>query len=1255
MSTEDKKPIDDNEPDKAPEENRDTSEEIKEDPATPFEPEEQSDDGEEIEPEESADEPDEVQEEPVNQAELTQPEEQSGELEEAVEKVGGDEDQPVEQPAEDAGETEESLDQEAESLKKKGFFRSKTFKFLAVIAVLLFVVRMSLPIGIKVYMQKWLEDNGADSAQIEKVRLAPFAGIVALEGVDIVRDGETVIGDSTIFANMGMMGLFTRKIQLDRAVLADVVLDLEKNDDGSFRIGSYTLPLKESASGGEAEEVVVVKEDKPAWVFFSSTIEIENVTVRYKQPALNVELIIEEALIEKINTVPDDITGTVKLKGTINGAPIALDLSKLNVIPVVEVVGQVTVTDFDLNELGDLLEEVLNPFMGKAGIDGNVNFRMEDGDIGAAYDGSISLDDADLAGKGWATAGTLSYDGKLSYDMKLPEIRVGVDGDLRAQSYSFDMPSPLIDFDNSDILISGKTKVDIKGGVDVESTASLALAPTTYVMDGMKAGAGDTTWAGQILFNTAKQDEPLAVKLDGQLSIAEPSFNLIQEKGEMGVGNKLTAWDGQIEYGLNQGEAGGSYVKTDGTLLAQETFFKQPEGIDIDQSELKVAGVSEVELGEEVAVAYSGDVDLGKSGVTIGGIGIGEESISWKGDLSYTLKDTAQLIGLKGSLDMTGVTFDMTGSELHVRQDKVVLTPDMALTLADKPLFAGKAGFEAHGLQVAQSDVPLFTMANVEIVDFKEDGKGGVIAEAINFNALGLPVSDVVPAGVDISQISISGITSPDLASGTVQNIIIDKPTIKDEGGSKVMAELAEVEVSSISVDKDLNASVAKVEFKEGAFLKEEGKDPVATLKKLGAETLNYSKDGGLVIDQVVLDSVFAQYIREKTEEKEEQTETEPQKSDVEGKEVAVSGAEADEATPIPVKINRIDAVGTNGLKFADATLTRPYVTLFDLQTFEVRDLDLNTPEKPFTYRLVGFFDKYVPLEISGEIAPVARNLMMKQELLLRNYSMLHISPYTVDAIGTYFQSGIADLTSSLNIGEGRIDMQNNMVLKHLVAQSIDGELAAELDNQLPVPLGLALSMLEDSNGIIDLDIPVQGELADMNIGISDLIWTPITKSISLAVTPYLAYTALGPAGAITYFGAKMGGKMLTAEIPILEFEKGSTELTDKHKKQLKKAAKIINKELGKAVESGEDVDFTICARVSVSEITSASDTKEMNWELENNIKVRKELFTIGETRSLAVKDHLMQTYEVPDEKLLICDPGLIFEEKKKPVIEFYR
>ena len=1381
MSTEDKKPIDDNEPDKAPEENQESPEDMKEDPATPAEPEEETDKGEDVEPEAQAeeavdpsDESDGVEEEAVEEQPVTQDEVDEAPAATAAE-AEVDEDQPAGEGLEASGETEEPEVEETEPVKKKGFFRSWTFKFLVVIALFLLAVRLSLPIGIKLYAEKWLVENGADSAQIDRVRLSPFAGIVALEGVDIVSGGETVISNSTIFANMGMTSLFTRKILLEQAVLADVILDLEKNSDGSFRVGSYTLPIKEDGSGVEVDEAAIEAKDKPAWMFFSSVIEIENVTVRYKQPALNVELVIEEALIEKINTVPDDITGTVKLKGTLNGAPISLDLSKLNVIPLVEVVGQVTVTDFDLNELGELLAEVLDPFVGKAGIDGNVNLRMEDSDISAAYEGSISLTDADLGGAGWATAGTVSYDGKLSYDMKLPTIAVDVDGDLRAQNYTFNMPDPKIDLNNNDILISGQTTVDIEGAVNVESTASLTMAPTTYTAEGMKAGAGDTSWAGQILFNTAKRDEPLALKLDGQLSIAEPSFSLMQDKGEMAVGNNLLSWDGKIEYGLNQGDGEGSYVKTDGVFLARETFFKQPETVDLKQSELKVAGVSEVGLGKETAVTYSGDVDLGKSDVLIGDIGVSEESISWKGDLSYTLKDAAQLIGLKGSLDVNGVALDMAGPGLQVSQEKVALTPDMTLTLADKPLFAGKAGFEAQGLQVAQKDVPLFAMANMEIVDFKEDGKGGVIAEAVNFNSLGLPASEVVPVGVDISQISISGLASPDLASGTIKNITIDKPTVRDEGGVKVMAELAGVQVSSISVDKDLNASVAQVEFSEGSFLKEEGKDPVATLKKLGAEKISYSKDGGLVIDAVVLNSVSAQYIREKTQAAEEQAEAEPQKSDVEEKalaagdaaagevaavdvaaeelaagdaaagevaavdaaaeevaagdadtgevaagdaaaeeiaagdtaaeevaagdaaaeeiaagdaaaeevaagdadvgEVAAGGAdteeigvseadagevaagdtEAKEARPIPVKINRIDVVGTNGLKFADDTLSRPYVTLFDLKTLELRDIDLNTPEQPFTYRLVGFFDKYVPLEITGEIAPVAKNLIMKQELVLRNYSMLHISPYTVDAIGTYFQSGIADLTSSLAISEGMIDMENNMVLKHLVAQSVGGELAAEVDNQLPVPLGLALSMLEDKNGIIDLDIPVKGQLADMNIGIWDLIWTPITKSISVAVTPYLAYTALGPAGAIAYFGGKMGGKMLTSEIPVLEFEKGSTELTEKHEKQLKKAAKIINKELEKAAKSEEEVDFTICAKVSVFELTTASDTQELNWELENNIKIRKELFTIGEARSLAVKDHLMQVYEVPDEKLLLCDPGLIFEEKKKPVIEFYR
>ena len=390
----------------------------------------------------------------------------------------------------------------------------------------------------------------------------------------------------------------------------------------------------------------------------------------------------------------------------------------------------------------------------------------------------------------------------------------------------------------------------------------------------------------------------------------------------------------------------------------------------------------------------------------------------------------------------------------------------------------------------------------------------------------------------------------------------------------------------------------------------------------------------------VDLDSIFADFSRQKMEESEESKESEKPEENQAKKETS-KAEESVNPAGLPVKINQINITGSSGFTFTDNTLTESFSTTFTLDSLQVRDIDLTNPDHPFTYSLKGAFDKYTPLNIEGTSAPLAENIFIEQQTTLQSYSMLHASPYTIDAIGTYFPSGRLDLTSSLKIGEGKIDMENKLVFKELEAETVQGELADKLNNQLPVPLDLALTMLRDGAGTIELKIPLKGDLDDMNIGVTDIIITALGKSISVAVVPYLAYTTLGPAGALAFLGAKIGSSLLHTDLPSLEFESGGTVLTEDHSVTLDKVGKIIEK---------NEENYSICAKVSINELNRGDRNKGQNKIPE---AARKKLFKLGETRSLAVKEYLLSHYEIDEKQLLICNPGINFKEGDKPRIEF--
>ncbi len=1109
----------------------------------------------------------------------------------------------------------------------------KLFVGLVVFAVL---VVIALPIGARLYLQKWLVENGADTATIEKVRFNPFTGTAALHGVDIQKDGQTVFSNSTIFLDVGLKNLLGREADLQRATLTDVVVDIEQYEDGTMRIASYNIPPGQEDSIDTPLEIAEGLEEHVPWIFGANQISIKNVTVRYKQPDLSVDLVVEEAFLDKFSTDPDDKKGALTLKGTLNGAPVLLNLSLQNIVPLVEVEGTVDIADVHLDDLAEFLGEYLQPFSGTVGVEGEIAFSMTDAEnMDVHYDGLINLGKGDIGGDGWATKGDIDWKGKVSFAMNKEEMVVDVDGDLSALNAAFDMPDPVIDIDNSDISIVGKTTVTIAEEIVVDTGASLKLAPTTFSMDILKTATGDTSWDGKVRVETGTDTKGLSVQTEGKLQVAEPAYSMDVDGALMEVGNHMLSFDGRIEYTMGVGTDSTDHVRTDGILLADATTFSLPETIQVSQSEFNLGGKTEVSIGQDVTVSYAGDASFGETGVQMTGLDLGDKQFSWSGQVKYLLGEQSQKITLDGDLKTEGIFVGIAESGLRIDQQTLQSKTNFSMLLEESPSFTGEVSVGAKGLRVGRKEVELLTLAEMSMSKAKDNGAGGAAIDSLVLSRLHMPASQDVPVSVTIPSITVTNIVSPDLSSASVARLKVEKPKVVDGEKKTQLVQVEAITAETIQVNKDISTTVEKVTIGKGNFLKEKDKDPMVTLEQLMVTKISYSLEQGFSCNTVDLNSVFADIKRQKI--------TEP--ADNKDKSAASDTGKSEKATGLPVKINQVNVTGASGFKFTDETLTKLFSTIFTLKSLQVRDIDLTKPDHPFTYSLKGMFDKYSPLRIDGVSAPLADNLFVEQQATLQNYSMLHASPYTIEAIGTYFPNGRLDLTSSLKIAEGKIDMENDLVFKELETETVQGELADKLNNQLPIPLDLALTMLRDSDGTIELNIPLKGDIDDMHVGVTDIIVTALGKGISVAVVPYLAYTALGPAGALAFVGAKVGTKLLHTNLPSLEFQPGSTELTESHTKTLDK--------VGKAIEKDKKKSYSICAKVGLNELTKVDSSKDKNQQNALSEAARKELFELGDARSQAAKEYLLSHFKIDEERLLICNPGINFKDGDKPRIEF--
>ena len=78
---------------------------------------------------------------------------------------------------------------------------------------------------------------------------------------------------------------------------------------------------------------------------------------------------------------------------------------------------------------------------------------------------------------------------------------------------------------------------------------------------------------------------------------------------------------------------------------------------------------------------------------------------------------------------------------------------------------------------------------------------------------------------------------------------------------------------------------------------------------------------------------------------------------------------------------------------------------------------------------------------------------------------------------------------------DGQLTASNRIVLNQLAFGDKDETSTASL------PVKLAVALLTDRNGIIDLDLPVSGSINDPQFSLGGVIWKVITNLVAKAVT----------------------------------------------------------------------------------------------------------------------------------------------------------
>jgi len=226
-----------------------------------------------------------------------------------------------------------------------------------------------------------------------------------------------------------------------------------------------------------------------------------------------------------------------------------------------------------------------------------------------------------------------------------------------------------------------------------------------------------------------------------------------------------------------------------------------------------------------------------------------------------------------------------------------------------------------------------------------------------------------------------------------------------------------------------------------------------------------------------------------------------------ETKEKAEKPAAAAPTGSFPYLVRRV-LVSDGSVDFADLSLPIPFGTKIHELMGTLAGIS-STPNARAQIKLDGRVDEYGTARVDGELNTSDPKAFTDISVVFRNVEMSLLTPYSGKFAGRRIDSGKLSADLNYKIDKSRLSGENQIIVERLTL----GE-RVESPDAVNLPLNLAIAILEDSNGVIDLGLAVHGNLDAPEFSFGALIGKAILNLLTKIVTsPFRALAALIPGG----------------------------------------------------------------------------------------------------------------------------------------------
>jgi outer membrane protein OmpA-like peptidoglycan-associated protein len=188
--------------------------------------------------------------------------------------------------------------------------------------------------------------------------------------------------------------------------------------------------------------------------------------------------------------------------------------------------------------------------------------------------------------------------------------------------------------------------------------------------------------------------------------------------------------------------------------------------------------------------------------------------------------------------------------------------------------------------------------------------------------------------------------------------------------------------------------------------------------------------------------------------------------------------------------------------------------------------------------------DEFGEVKVDGALSALRPKAFTDITVIFRNVPMSTLTPYSATFAGRRIVAGTMNLDLQYKVDNSALVGENKVVLQKVQL----GE-RVESAGAMRLPLDLAIAILSDSEGRIDIALPVRGNVDSPEFSYGHLIWQALVTVIRRVVTsPFRALAGL------------FGGEAEAERLQTIAFEPGSDVVRPPEREKLQRVADMLGK-----------------------------------------------------------------------------------------------